>query len=271
MAIIDLNGCGPVAPECSLDEVLRMEQSNLNCFPSSKTDFDGGWLMRISSSNPSKRINSLNFFDKSDNENVGGRLDYAQHTFKRLNVPFNVRWTPLTPDDVDSEMDQRHYTRYSETLVLRRAIWSLGETEIPSGLQIKEVSFDQWVDCYRQVGGTRDDFIAPEALSSLKSVMCSVIAPSISLVAVSADNIPLAVVSAVLDKDQLGVMNVATHPDHRRSGLAHALVLKAHEAGASKGAQFAWLQVVKANAAGRKLYANLGYKEAYRYHYCSPR
>ena len=63
------------------------------------------------------------------------------------------------------------------------------------------------------------------------------------------------------------VYSVAVHPAHRRAGHGARIMAAAHAWAAGQGAEWVTLQVQASNEAGRGLYADLGYKERYRYHY----
>jgi ribosomal protein S18 acetylase RimI-like enzyme len=71
----------------------------------------------------------------------------------------------------------------------------------------------------------------------------------------------------VVDRGALGVFEVLTHPSARRRGIARHIMSALMAWGAASGAHETYLQVVATNAAAIRLYADLGYKEAYRYWY----
>jgi ribosomal-protein-alanine N-acetyltransferase len=63
---------------------------------------------------------------------------------------------------------------------------------------------------------------------------------------------------------ELEILQLGTHPDLRRRGLARALLSEVLAAGGAAGAAAAWLEVRVGNAAARSLYAGLGFAEVGR-------
>lgn len=57
------------------------------------------------------------------------------------------------------------------------------------------------------------------------------------------------------------IANVAVHPDYRRHGLAHSMMLASMDLIGQKGGDFAVLQVDEDNEVARRLYARLGFRE----------
>lgn len=64
-----------------------------------------------------------------------------------------------------------------------------------------------------------------------------------------------------------GVFAMRTAPEHRRRGLARAVVGALSAAARAAGASRAYLQVEADNAGAIRLYDSLGFREAYRYRY----
>ncbi len=61
--------------------------------------------------------------------------------------------------------------------------------------------------------------------------------------------------------DELHVLNVAAHPDHRRQGIARRLLLEAFAQGRGRGARLATLEVRRTNFAALALYRELGFRQ----------
>ncbi|WP_257098992.1 GNAT family N-acetyltransferase [Pseudovibrio flavus] len=250
--------------------VFRLEQSNVNCFPALMNHLDRTWISRLYPDNPSRRINSLNCYDPVDGVDAAERLEAAQQLFRRHNVPFHVRWTPLVPAELDEEMNLRRWERYSDSSVLERTIFALGEADLPDGYRIERSDLSVWMKHFEAVGGTDISRVTPEALASLKGSLVCVPLEKLCLSVLDAAGKPCAVLLGVLDGDCLGIFDVATDPAERRKGFAHSLVVEAQRMGAEAGAIRAWLQVDGKNEAAKRLYGVLGYRETYRYHYCRP-
>ena len=64
---------------------------------------------------------------------------------------------------------------------------------------------------------------------------------------------------AVVDGDWLGLHELHVAPDHRRQGLAMAVLHELLEWGAEQGATTAWLHVETDNAPAIALYESLGF------------
>jgi [ribosomal protein S18]-alanine N-acetyltransferase len=64
--------------------------------------------------------------------------------------------------------------------------------------------------------------------------------------------------------DEAEVLTLATHPDHRRQGLATTLLARFEQEAAAMGAARAFLEVAEDNVPARALYVGRGYVEAGR-------
>lgn len=76
---------------------------------------------------------------------------------------------------------------------------------------------------------------------------------------------------AAYDRDWVGFRSLEVAPDHRRRGLALAVMGALLEWGAEQGATTAYLQVLGDNEPALALYGRLGFREHHRYRYLAPR
>jgi ribosomal protein S18 acetylase RimI-like enzyme len=72
---------------------------------------------------------------------------------------------------------------------------------------------------------------------------------------------------AVADRGWVGLTAVHTLPEQRRRGVAQSLLRALAGWAARQRIERVYLQVERDNAPARRLYAGLGFTEAYRYHY----
>ncbi len=95
-------------------------------------------------------------------------------------------------------------------------------------------------------------------------------APEVVFASVRADPAsapPVAVARGVVTGDWLGVTAVTVAEEHRRRGLATAVMAAVSRWGAGRGAGWVYLQVTSSNAPARALYRRTGFVEHHRYHY----
>lgn len=75
---------------------------------------------------------------------------------------------------------------------------------------------------------------------------------------------------AAVDGDWLGLHGLHVEPDHRRRGLARAVVAALLEWGAERGAATAWLHVESDNAPAVALWDTLGFRTHHDHRYVAP-
>ena len=63
-------------------------------------------------------------------------------------------------------------------------------------------------------------------------------------------------------EDEMHILNLAVHPEHRRRGIGRALLSEALRQARDLGAQVAWLEVRPSNVPARELYDSFGFKVA---------
>jgi ribosomal-protein-alanine N-acetyltransferase len=61
--------------------------------------------------------------------------------------------------------------------------------------------------------------------------------------------------------DEMHILNLAVHPDHRRQGTARRLLAEGMALAQTLGAKIAWLEVRPSNHAAQALYESFGFKE----------
>ncbi|WP_369131948.1 GNAT family N-acetyltransferase [Modestobacter sp. I12A-02662] len=119
---------------------------------------------------------------------------------------------------------------------------------------------DAWLAGYRYRGAELPP-VAPRVLTNAEDVVFA----SVRLAPAPA---PLAAVGrGVLTDGWLGVTAVTVAEEHRRQGLATAVMAALRAWAADRGAHSLYLQVTVGNAAARALYRRAGLIEHHRYHY----
>ncbi|MFD5942463.1 GNAT family N-acetyltransferase [Streptomyces griseus] len=78
---------------------------------------------------------------------------------------------------------------------------------------------------------------------------------------------PAAIGRCVVDGRWAGFMTVEVAPEHRRRGLATAVMAALARRALDEGASAAWLQVEEDNAGARALYDGMGFAAHHRYHH----
>ena len=73
-----------------------------------------------------------------------------------------------------------------------------------------------------------------------------------------------------MDGRWAGFMAVEVAPEHRRRGLATAVMAALARRALDEGASAAWLQVEEDNEGARALYDGMGFATHHRYHHFRP-
>ncbi|WP_244491958.1 GNAT family N-acetyltransferase [Aureimonas sp. AU12] len=246
-----------------LTVVRRLEAAGFRAWPATTTFFDGTWAVRVTTSFPAKRLNSVNPLDRSDDTDMAARLERAGERFAQSGRPLIVRQSPLCPPTLVDHLDEAGWSRFGESIVYTADLASL---DLSDGLDRIPIH-----DGWRYLDASLVVHQRPAALrDGLAEVLNAIRPPAAFFVRENEAGSPVAVALAITDNDLSGILDVAVLPSERRRGVGRDLVVNALRHTLHRGARTGWLQVEADNAAGRALYAGLGFSEAYRYCYRAP-
>ncbi|MFE2595273.1 GNAT family N-acetyltransferase [Streptomyces sp. NPDC059396] len=135
------------------------------------------------------------------------------------------------------------------------------DTDI-SGVRLERTVSPGWLRRYQRFGGAGPHVAEPHVLHVLGS------GPSVWFASVAgAGEVPAAIGRCVVDGRWAGFMAVEVGPEHRRQGLATAVMTALARRALEEGASAAWLQVETDNEAARALYEGMGFAVHHRYHH----
>jgi N-acetylglutamate synthase len=123
---------------------------------------------------------------------------------------------------------------------------------------IAETAGDAWLSLYGRTAGI-DPGVVRQVLGSGDEVAFASIGDPV-----------VAIGRGVVSGDWLGLQAVEVVPDHRRRGLAKAIVHALLDWGASRGALSAYLQTLPDNTAALGLYTRYGFVTHHAYRYVTP-
>jgi len=241
--------------------IRTLECRAFNAWPALQTVVDEGWLLRFARGH-TRRANSVNVLWPGDGADLAARIARAEALYRAQRLQPVFRVTPLAEPGLDAALAARGYAAFDPSLVLAGDIEGLADSARGPLPAPAPGPFAGWLDAF----GTAAQ-AAPPAVAALGD-MLRVLVPPAGFVRVPArDGGDGAYAMGVAEAGDLGVFEVLTVPEARRQGLA-AKALAALAAWAMPlGARRAYLQVTAENAPARALYARLGLREIYRYHY----
>jgi GNAT superfamily N-acetyltransferase len=192
---------------------------------------------------------------------------------------------------LDAALAARGYRRAAPTLVLTAPPSVVAASAAraagagPAAVVIDEVDRTAWLAAYRALDGPADTSAVVErvlarvpAPAAFARVLVDGRPAAIGMFAAPASSAapePAALTSAAEGQAALepaggewaGVFCMATAPDHRRRGLALAVLGAGARWAAARGCAGMYLQVEQENTAARHLYARAGFTHSHGYHY----
>ncbi len=155
----------------------------------------------------------------------------------------------------DAALAAAGWQRGEAVLVLTAPLVPTPAGDVPVGLA--PAPDDAWLAAY---GRAPSPAAARAVLTHAERVAFAAVRPDPAAA-------PVAVGRGVVTGGWLGVGAVTVAEEHRRRGLATAVMAELTRWGAGQGARWVYLQVSASNAPARALYRRSGYVEHHRYHY----
>lgn len=247
-------------PDSNLPLVRRLEAVGFRAWPAASVQYDGSWQVRLTGGHPSKRLNCVVALDPSDSRDIGIRLEKAARKFEAYGRQMVVRETPLTPKPMIEYMRAEGWDCFEEVVTQTVDLTGL---ELPDTLDhVPTQDVGRFVAADLAVNGSEVS-LKP----ALAEVVSAIKPPTGLFVIENAQSGPQAVLLCVQDNDLAGIMSLSVSREVRRRGLGREILTTALKWARLRGARTAWLQVEAGNTPALALYAQLGFREAYRYRY----
>ncbi len=245
-----------------LAEVRRFEAAGFRAWPATSVRYDGTWVIRLTAGHPAKRLNSVNLLDPGDTHNLDERIASAARHFEAYGRPMTFRISPLAGDTLPNHLDSLGWTKFSDSVVLTLGLAKVDFEGVIDQIPMKDLS--RFIAAALNVHA--DD---PAIRPGLSEIITSIQAEA-GLFVHEEEGQAVSTAICVHDGDLAGLFEIATHEEQRGKGFGRAIIRSALKWARLRGAHSAWLQVEADNRTALKLYHQLGFREAYRYHYRRP-
>ena len=241
--------------------LARIEDACLNASAPPQQRWLDGWLVRYSPGK-AKRARSINAV-ATGRLPVAEKLRLAEPVFREAGLELIVRLTPFSqPQDLDQTLAAMGMLKFDDTCVMvASSLKNLPHLALPAGSVIEPTDHQQFAQA---VGHLR---VSPQAhrLAHAQRLIGSPVPYQGWLVRKGEEVVACAQVA--MEADMVGVYDVFTAPSVRGQGIAKSLCAQVLWHAAGQGARLGYLQVDKANTAARAVYGQLGFADAYSYHY----
>ena len=239
IALADVVSGKPVPPRPTTrhrDSAREAQLRALALWPGLKTEQLGAWLLRYSPASTARRSRSVLAMEPSGVEDDVEQVVafYATRTGRPI--------AAVLPDSEEDALFRGHG-------------WALESHDADTLFQIAGVA------AARRSVVSRQDFVLPRSPITYDE--------QDQLVTVRIGDLATGV--AAYADDWVGFRSIEVSPEHRRQGLALAVMDALLEWGAERGATTAYLQVLGDNAPALALYEGLGFTTHHAYRYLAPR
>ena len=230
-------------------------------WPAVETAPLGDWTLRASSGF-TRRANSVLVLGDPGLP-LDEALDRAAAWYAERGLPTFLQVTTHAEDADDAlaaELEARGWPAQSAALEQTAPLAPMVGAAPTDGVLLSREPGDGWLSRYHRA---TDPAAAPAALAVLRG------GPSVWFATVPGPEggAPAAIGRAVVDGRWVCFSAVEVAPEHRRRGLASAVMAALARAAADEGADLAYLQVEADNEAALTMYERLGFSTHHRYHY----
>lgn len=242
----------------------RVEEAAINAWPAAQQMVYDGWLLRFSQGY-TKRANSVNpLYNSAFDPEAKIAACEVLYTAQGLSPIFRI--TPFAaPPDLDARLVARGYQQIDRTLVQVCDLDTFDPPPDPPGGDLRAESLDGWLETFCRLKGASLAAHAPH-----RAILARILTPCrYGVLSVDGEIAACAVV--VREAEVVGLFDLVVAPALRNRGYGTALTAWLLGWARDGGARTAYLQVVEANAAARRVYeSKLGFRTQYTYWYRVP-
>jgi len=242
----------------SIDRIRLLEDIGADAWPAATTIHEEGWRLGLDQG-VTRRANSV--LPNGAVADCDALIDRVERRYRDHGLRPCFKMTAATlPADLDRRLEGRGYRAEGHSLVLVAAAGHALPAPSPhTGVTLHDQPTPAWVDTCWPAGraGVR---------RALEQIAARIPPPRVFGLA-RLETLDAGAALAVAGRGWVGLTAVHTLPAHRRRGVAHSLLGALTGWAIEQDAAQLYLQVEADNDGARRLYARLGFHEAYRYHY----
>jgi GNAT superfamily N-acetyltransferase len=241
-----------------------IERYAAEAWPAAEAREEQGWLLRHTPGVPRRRSNSA--LPLAQGEALPAALSRVEDFYADRGMPVAVQVAPAEEHTaLDALLAERGYRRDAATLVCvapTGTVITRSRPAVPLGVTVAEHPTRRWLDAYAALDGHENSQeVANQVLSRIPG-------PAAYLSVECGDGV-VGMGLIVAAPGCGGVFCMATHPAHRRQGMATAILHVGARWAAARGAEELYLQVMAdhEHQAARRLYDRVGFRVSHTYHY----
>lgn len=239
----------------------RIEDAGLNASAPAEQRWMDGWIVRFSPGK-AQRARCINAV-AAGQWALADKLPVCEQLFLAAGLPLLFRITPFTqPPSLDAQLGADGWEHYDDTRVMVRsdlASWVPHADSVPAEIaEVQAETFALTVGALRGSPQSERDAHAKRLLTSPVPYRGFVW---------HEDGKALACAQIAIEGPVAGIYDVHTAGSARGRGLATRICEHLLSESIKAGARSAYLQVGADNHAARRIYARLGFVDAYTYHY----
>jgi GNAT superfamily N-acetyltransferase len=231
----------------------------INAWPALQTLHLDGWVLRFARGY-TRRANSVQPLYPNQGD-LEANLAQAEAHYAQRGLPTIFKLTTAAePARLEAALAARGYAEDARTSMQlldlhTPAPVAPGVTHITEGIR------EDWLAAFYALADT------PARHQPTLRQMLGLLTPQTAFATLAVDGQVVACGLAVLEAGHVGLFDIVTHPAHRNQGHARRMIQDLLAWARGAGAHTGYLQVMLNNSPALKLYAGLGYREAYQYWY----
>lgn len=239
--------------------IRRLEELSLNAWPALATVHLDGWVLRFAGGF-TRRANSANPLYPITRP-LEANLGAAEALYARQGLPVVFKLTEAAePNGLDAALAARGYAVEARTSVQVLDL-RLPLPLPPVGVTLSDRLTPAWSEAVAALRGLS------AANAATQHQMLSRLVPAAAFATLVVEGQRVAAGLAVAEAGYAGFFDIVTHPAHRGRGHAERLMAALLAWGRAQGGHTAYLQVMLTNQPALRLYARLGFAQAYQYWY----
>jgi hypothetical protein len=242
-------------------DIRQIEEAGLNAWPAHQQILYDGWLLRFADGY-TKRANSVMPVYESTLD-LEVKINHCEAVYQSNGLPPVFRLTPLAPEKLDSALQGQGYKKLHPTRMLTLTLENW-KSPVFDAHFIRELPLEQWMGVFSEISGS-----LVQKQPAHAQILRNILSPHFTA-ALEISGKWVACGLGVFERDWFGLFDIVTHPDYRQQGFATQLIAGMIAWAKSQGATQSYLQVMKDNHPALRLYAKLGYTDAYSYWYRVP-